>query len=120
MRLERIQKAWKFYRVKKLLGVGKKKTADVWICSIPFEARSADELPLQKNDLLYLFDKIEDVFVHNDGSVTGWFRAVHLDDVENDDKMQGNVMLAEPSRPPPFLTGSLYLHKTSGVLQSRS
>ena len=71
----KIQRLWRKYCLRGIMGLGKKSRTDIWLVVQDFTARSEDEMTVKRRDVVFLFDRIEDPFVQEDGSVVGWYRA---------------------------------------------
>jgi C-terminal processing protease CtpA/Prc/Ca2+-binding EF-hand superfamily protein len=73
----KIQRLWRSFCLRGLLSLGKKSRTDIWVVIKDFTARSDDELSVKRKDVLFVFNRLEDPLVQEDGSVVGWFRATH-------------------------------------------
>jgi Ca2+-binding EF-hand superfamily protein len=74
---QKIQRAFRSYRIRAVMGVGQKKRDDIWISTGSFEARADDELTLEKVGVLLWLrdDMIDPVTDPSTQMVSGWYQA---------------------------------------------
>ena len=70
-----IQRAFRAFSIRNMLGVGHARRDDVWIGVRPFTARDDEELTMKVGDLLWLRSDLIDPRTAEDGTLIGWYRA---------------------------------------------